>query len=120
MEVKAVVVSDGVASRAPAVITPVPTDGWLWIDVVATAGHCLNAGNFRTVRFVFGFRMQDAATAVTTVPNAQVYRGVEVPEVLRSGDHGRIARWREEQALERTRRRRPDLSAARGSRGEEA
>jgi tRNA (guanine37-N1)-methyltransferase len=49
-----------------------------------------------------------------------VYRGLEVPEVLRSGDHGRIARWREEQALERTRRRRPDLSAARGSRGEEA
>ncbi len=42
------------------------------------------------------------------------YRGLEVPEVLRSGDHGRIARWREEQALERTRQRRPDLLATRG------
>jgi tRNA (guanine37-N1)-methyltransferase len=38
-----------------------------------------------------------------------VYRGLEVPAVLRSGDHGAIARWRRAQALERTRRLRPDL-----------
>jgi tRNA (guanine37-N1)-methyltransferase len=37
------------------------------------------------------------------------YRGWRVPEVLLSGDHGRIARWRREQSLLRTRRRRPDL-----------
>ncbi len=37
------------------------------------------------------------------------YRGLAVPEVLLSGDHTRIARWRREQALERTRQRRPDL-----------
>jgi tRNA (guanine37-N1)-methyltransferase len=42
------------------------------------------------------------------------FRGWEVPEVLRSGDHGRIARWRHAQALHRTRRDRPDLIAARG------
>jgi tRNA (guanine37-N1)-methyltransferase len=41
-------------------------------------------------------------------------RGVEVPEVLRSGDHARIARWRRAQALHRTMARRPDLIAARG------
>jgi tRNA (guanine37-N1)-methyltransferase len=35
-----------------------------------------------------------------------------VPEVLRSGDHGRIARWRREQSLLRTAARRPDLMAA--------
>lgn len=40
------------------------------------------------------------------------YRGLEVPEVLRSGDHGAVARWRREQALERTRRLRPDLLAS--------
>nr|WP_254127031.1 hypothetical protein [Aquihabitans sp. G128] len=34
--------------------------------------------------------------------------------MLRSGDHGRIARWRRAQALARTRDRRPDLLAARG------
>ena len=33
------------------------------------------------------------------------FRGLEVPEVLLSGDHGRIARWRHEQALAATRRR---------------
>ncbi|AKJ63391.1 tRNA (guanosine(37)-N1)-methyltransferase TrmD [Kiritimatiella glycovorans] len=37
------------------------------------------------------------------------FRGMKVPEVLSSGDHGRIARWRREQAEARTRERRPDL-----------
>ena len=42
------------------------------------------------------------------------FRGWEVPEVLRSGDHGRVERWRRAQALARTRDQRPDLLAARG------
>lgn len=42
------------------------------------------------------------------------FRGWEVPEVLRSGDHGRISRWRHAQALHRTIRDRPDLIEARG------
>lgn len=42
------------------------------------------------------------------------FRGWAVPEVLRSGDHARIARWRRAQALARTLARRPDLIAARG------
>lgn len=37
------------------------------------------------------------------------FRGRKVPEVLLSGDHARIAAWRREQALLRTRERRPDL-----------
>jgi tRNA (guanine37-N1)-methyltransferase len=37
------------------------------------------------------------------------FRGVKVPEVLLSGDHGRIARYRRREALVRTRTRRPDL-----------
>jgi tRNA (guanine37-N1)-methyltransferase len=41
-------------------------------------------------------------------------RGHAVPEVLRSGDHGRIERWRRAQSLARTAQRRPDLIAARG------
>ena len=39
------------------------------------------------------------------------WRGREVPEVLRSGDHGRIARWRRTQSLLRTAGRRPDMFA---------
>lgn len=42
------------------------------------------------------------------------YRGWEVPEVLLSGDHGRVRRWRAEQAVQRTRSRRPDLLAEEG------
>ncbi len=38
-----------------------------------------------------------------------VYRGLAVPDILVSGDHGRVARWRREQALARTRAKRPDL-----------
>jgi tRNA (guanine37-N1)-methyltransferase len=37
------------------------------------------------------------------------FRGMDVPAVLASGDHGAVARWRREQALERTLARRPDL-----------
>jgi tRNA (guanine37-N1)-methyltransferase len=37
------------------------------------------------------------------------WRGLEVPEVLLSGDHGRIAAWRRDQSLRRTAERRPDL-----------
>ena len=44
------------------------------------------------------------------------WRGLDVPEVLMSGNHAAIARWRHEQAVARTTQRRPDLLA----RGEQA
>ena len=37
------------------------------------------------------------------------WRGLDVPDVLLSGDHAKVAAWRREQALQRTRERRPDL-----------
>jgi tRNA (guanine37-N1)-methyltransferase len=37
------------------------------------------------------------------------FRGLSVPEVLLSGDHGAVARWRRQQSLDRTRVRRADL-----------
>ncbi len=37
------------------------------------------------------------------------WRGLDVPDVLLSGDHAKITAWRHEQALQRTRERRPDL-----------
>lgn len=42
------------------------------------------------------------------------FRGWAVPEVLRGGDHGKVAAWRRAQALARTLERRPDLIDARG------
>ena len=52
------------------------------------------------------------------------FRGMRVPEVLLSGDHGAIAAWRTEQARKRTQERRPDLlkekdNRARPQRGDE-
>jgi tRNA (guanine37-N1)-methyltransferase len=44
-----------------------------------------------------------------------VFEGLEVPDVLRSGDHGRIRAWRAAQAERATRERRPDLWARRAA-----
>ncbi len=44
-----------------------------------------------------------------TYTKPRVYRGLEVPEVLVSGDHAKIDKWRYEQSLEKTKERRPDL-----------
>jgi tRNA (guanine37-N1)-methyltransferase len=44
------------------------------------------------------------------------YRGMSVPDILLSGNHAAIARWRQEQRIERTKQRRPDLWAAHANR----
>ncbi len=46
----------------------------------------------------------------------QAYRGYEVPELLRGGDHEKIAAWRRNQSRLRSRARRPDLTRRRGPR----
>jgi tRNA (guanine37-N1)-methyltransferase len=48
------------------------------------------------------------APVYTKPPN---WRGHDVPEILRSGDHARIARWRRDEAVRRTAARRPDMLA---------
>jgi tRNA (guanine37-N1)-methyltransferase len=47
------------------------------------------------------------------------YEGSDVPAILLSGDHGRVAAWRRLEALKRTLERRPDLIEARGGLTEE-
>ena len=46
----------------------------------------------------------------------RTFEGLDIPEVLLSGDHGKIARWRQGQREETTRTRRPDLWTARQAR----
>lgn len=46
-----------------------------------------------------------------------VFRGMDVPAVLTSGDHGAVARWRQEASVQRTRDRRPDLLGEEGDSG---
>jgi len=52
---------------------------------------------------------QDGYLAPPVYTRPAVFRGLEVPPVLRSGDHEAVRRWRREQAVQRTKERRPDL-----------
>ncbi|SHG24479.1 tRNA (guanosine(37)-N1)-methyltransferase TrmD [Flagellimonas flava] len=52
---------------------------------------------------------QDNLLAPPVYTRPSNYKGVEVPDVLLSGDFPKIEKWREEQALERTAKKRPDL-----------
>lgn len=55
-------------------------------------------------------KAQGAALEGPVFTKPPVWRDLEVPDVLMSGDHARIAAWREERAAERTAQRRPDLT----------
>lgn len=52
---------------------------------------------------------QDNLLSPPVYTRPEAFRGWKVPEVLMSGNHAKIAAWREEQSLERTKERRPDL-----------
>ncbi len=52
---------------------------------------------------------QDGLLEYPVYTKPPLWRGLEVPPVLLSGDHGRVAQWRRERSLDRTRARRPDL-----------
>ncbi|WP_190809029.1 tRNA (guanosine(37)-N1)-methyltransferase TrmD [Flagellimonas sp. S3867] len=52
---------------------------------------------------------QDNLLAPPVYTRPSNYKGMEVPEILLSGDFPKIEQWREEQALERTTKKRPDL-----------
>ena len=54
---------------------------------------------------------QDGLLDAPAYTRPATFRGLDVPAVLRSGDHAAIDAWREAQRLERTRARRPDLLA---------
>ena len=51
----------------------------------------------------------DSLLDYPTYTKPRIYKGMEVPEVLISGDHKKIAEWRKEQSIKKTESRRPDL-----------
>ena len=63
---------------------------------------------------------QDGLLDAPSYTRPASFRGLDVPDVLRSGDHGAILAWREEQRLDRTRTRRPDLLPDADAAGEES
>jgi tRNA (guanine37-N1)-methyltransferase len=58
-----------------------------------------------------GDSFEDGVLEFPQYTRPAVFRGLAVPEVLLSGDHARVRRWRRREALRRTRERRPDLFA---------
>lgn len=58
---------------------------------------------------VLGDSFVEGILAVPQYTRPAEYRGMQVPEVLISGDHARVDSWRREMALRNTKRRRPDL-----------
>lgn len=82
-ELPALVLIDAVARLVP--------------DVLGDAGSALSDS------------FQDGLLDAPSYTRPATFRGLDVPDVLRSGDHEAIRDWRERQRLERTRQRRPDL-----------
>ena len=52
---------------------------------------------------------QDGLLSPPVYTRPAEYNGMKVPEILLSGDFGEIDKWREDKAIERTKKRRPDL-----------
>lgn len=77
--------------------------------VVADAVVRLLPGAIRDHESAAGDSFYDGPLAAPVYTRPAEYRGMAVPEVLRSGDHARIEAWRREEAERITRDRRPDL-----------
>lgn len=55
-------------------------------DMIATAGHCVDESDFNRTLYIFGYRMASDTSAVTRLPNTEIYRGRQlVGRVLTSG-----------------------------------
>ncbi len=88
-------------------------------DYVLTGGELAAAVVVdAVVRLIPGFLAEGSAENESFTDNLlehphytrpAVYRGMQVPPVLLSGNHGEIEKWRRQQALDRTRQRRPEM-----------
>lgn len=97
------------------------TGGELGALTVIDAVGRLVPGVVGTFESVLSESFQDGLLESPQYTKPAEYRGLEVPEVLRSGDHKAITLWRRQQSLKRTLRRRPDLiESAQLSAGEQA
>jgi len=98
---------DGELSAGDYVLSGGEPAAWIVIDALArlVPGVLGNAGSLAEESFQAGLLEYPQYT------RPREFRGSHVPEVLLSGDHARIARWRRRQSLRRTRERRPDLLA---------
>lgn len=102
-------VRDGLVTREISVGDYVLTGGELPALIIADAVVRLLPGVLGDSESALGDSFQTGLLDTPWYTKPAEFRGMTVPEPLMSGDHSRIAAWREEQALEKTRQRRPDL-----------
>jgi len=88
--------------------------GELPAAVLTDALTRLQAGVLGDVQSALSDSFQDGLLSAPVYTRPAVYREWEVPEVLRSGHEAQIDAWRHEQALQRTKIRRPDLLSDQG------
>ncbi|NIM13971.1 MAG: trypsin-like serine protease [Candidatus Aminicenantes bacterium] len=62
-------------------------------DIIATAAHCIHGTSLSQLRFLFGYKMLDFSTAVTRVPNDNIYKGVEIIDRVYRGFRGDGSDW---------------------------
>ena len=85
------------------------TGGELPAAVIADAVVRIIPGVIGDEQSALSDSFQDNLLAPPVYSRPAVYKGWEVPEILLSGHEAKIAQWRYDMALERTRRLRPDL-----------
>lgn len=102
-------VRDALATREISIGDYVISGGELAAAVVTDAIVRLLPGAMSDTESALDDSFQDGLLSAPVYTRPAVFRGMEVPPVLRSGDHKAIQQWRREQALLRTRQRRPDL-----------
>jgi len=103
--------------------------GWPW-DEISVGDYVLSGGELPALTLVdaivrllpgvlgddqsahqdsFGQGLEGRLLEYPHYTRPAVFEGMEVPDVLQSGHHGEIEKWRQQQARERTKQRRPDL-----------
>jgi len=102
-------IRDALVTRELSIGDYVLSGGELAAAVVIDAVVRLLPGAMSDAESALDDSFQDGLLAAPVYTRPAVFRGMEVPAVLRSGDHDAVRRWRLEQALQRTRSRRPDL-----------
>ena len=102
-------VRDDLVTREISVGDYVVSGGELPALIVLDAVVRLVPGALGDAQSALDDSFQDGLLGAPSYTRPSEYRGMQVPEVLLSGDHQRISEWRERMRVERTAARRPDL-----------
>jgi tRNA (guanine37-N1)-methyltransferase len=102
-EIPAMVIVDTVVRLIPGVVGKKESLEWESFSTQPKRLNILNKRNNSTIS------TREALLEYPQYTRPEVYKGMKVPQILLTGDHKKIAEWRLKKAIERTRKRKPDL-----------